>query len=142
MDFIKLHLIWLKFQSGQVGIGVHISNVRAKDSYINKTGGKSNGIMPLLKVYNDISRHINQSGKRNGSFAIYIEPWHADIYDFLDAKKNNGAEELRARDLFYALWIPDLFMKSVENGEMWSLMCPNECKNWTMYIQKNLKSFI
>lgn len=110
------------------GIGVHISNVRAKDSYINKTGGKSNGIMPLLKVYNDISRHINQSGKRNGSFAIYIEPWHADIYDFLDAKKNNGAEELRARDLFYALWIPDLFMKRVENSEMWSLMCPNECK--------------
>ena len=109
------------------GIGVHISNVRAKDSHINKTGGKSNGIMPLLKVYNDISRHINQSGKRNGSFAMYIEPWHADIYDFLDAKKNNGAEELRARDLFYALWIPDLFMKRVENNEMWSLMCPNEC---------------
>ena len=83
--------------------------------------------MPLLKVYNDISRHINQSGKRNGSFAMYIEPWHADIYDFLDAKKNNGAEELRARDLFYALWIPDLLMKRVENNEMWSLMCPNEC---------------
>ena len=111
------------------GIGVHISNVRAKDSYINKTGGKSNGIMPLLKVYNNISRHINQSGKRNGSFAIYIEPWHPDIYDFLDAKKNNGAEEMRARDLFYGLWIPDLFMKRVENEEMWSLMCPNECKN-------------
>ena len=110
------------------GIGVHISNVRAKDSYINKTGGKSNGIMPLLKVYNDISRHINQSGKRNGSFAIYIEPWHSDINDFLDAKKNNGAEELRARDLFYALWIPDLFMSRVEKNEMWSLMCPNECK--------------
>ena len=109
------------------GIGVHISNVRAKDSHINKTGGKSNGIMPLLKVYNDISRHINQSGKRNGSFAMYIEPWHADIYDFLDAKKNNGAEELRARDLFYALWIPDLFMKRVENNDIWSLMCPNEC---------------
>lgn len=109
------------------GIGVHISNVRAKDSHINKTGGKSNGIMPLLKVYNDISRHINQSGKRNGSFAMYIEPWHADIYDFLDAKKNNGAEELRARDLFYALWIPDLFMKRIENNQMWSLMCPNEC---------------
>ena len=83
--------------------------------------------MPLLKVYNDISRHINQSGKRNGSIAIYMEPWHADIYDFLDAKKNNGAEEMRARDLFYALWIPDLFMKRVEKDEMWSLMCPNEC---------------
>lgn len=111
------------------GIGVHISNVRAKDSYINKTGGKSNGIMPLLKVYNNISRHINQSGKRNGSFAIYIEPWHADIHDFLDAKKNNGADDMRARDLFYALWIPDLFMNRVKNDEMWSLMCPNECKN-------------
>ena len=110
------------------GIGVHISNVRAKDSYINKTGGKSNGIMPLLKVYNNISRHINQSGKRNGSFAVYIEPWHADIYEFLDAKKNNGADDMRARDLFYALWIPDLFMKRVKNDEMWSLMCPNECK--------------
>ena len=110
------------------GIGVHISNVRAKDSYINKTGGTSNGIMPLLKVYNDISRHINQSGKRNGSFAIYIEPWHADIHDFLDAKKNNGAEEMRARDLFYGLWIPDLFMKRVESDSYWSLMCPNECQ--------------
>ncbi len=109
------------------GIGVHLSNVRAKDSYINKTGGKSNGIMPLLKVYNDISRHINQSGKRNGSIAIYMEPWHADIYDLLDAKKNNGAEEMRSRDLFYALWIPDLFMKRVESDGMWSLMCPNEC---------------
>jgi len=109
------------------GIGVHITNVRAKDSYINKTGGKSNGIIPLLKVYNDISRHINQSGKRNGSFAVYIEPWHADIEDFLDCKKNNGAEEMRARDLFYGLWIPDLFMKRVENDEDWSLLCPNEC---------------
>jgi len=110
------------------GIGVHISNVRAKDSYINKTGGKSNGIMPLLKVYNNISRHINQSGKRNGSFAIYIEPWHADIYDFLDAKKNNGADDMRARDLFYALWIPDLFMERVSEDGIWSLMCPNECE--------------
>jgi ribonucleoside-diphosphate reductase alpha subunit len=111
------------------GIGLHISNVRAKDSHINKTGGKSNGIMPLLKVYNNISRHINQSGKRNGSFAMYIEPWHPDIHDFLDAKKNNGAEELRARDLFYGLWIPDLFMERVEKDQMWSLMCPNDCKN-------------
>lgn len=109
------------------GIGVHISNVRAKNSYISKTGGKSNGIMPLLRVYNDISRHINQGGKRNGSFAMYIEPWHADIHDFLDAKKNNGAEEMRARDLFYGLWIPDLFMKRVENDEDWCLMCPDEC---------------
>jgi len=113
------------------GIGVHISDVRGKESYISKTGGKSNGIMPLLKVYNDISRHINQGGKRNGSFAMYIEPWHSDIYDFLDAKKNNGVEEIRARDLFYGLWIPDLFMKRVENKEMWSLMCPNECPGLT-----------
>jgi ribonucleoside-diphosphate reductase alpha subunit len=109
------------------GVGVHISNIRAKDSYISKTGGKSDGIMPMLKVYNDTARYINQSGKRNGSFAMYIEPWHADIFTFLDAKKNNGAEELRARDLFYALWIPDLFMKRVKNDEVWSLMCPNEC---------------
>jgi ribonucleoside-diphosphate reductase alpha subunit len=110
------------------GIGGHFSNVRSKDSHISKTNGKSNGLMPLLRVFNNISRHINQGGKRNGSFAIYIEPWHPDIYDFLDAKKNNGAEEMRARDLFYGLWIPDLFMKRVEKDEMWSLMCPNECK--------------
>ncbi len=110
------------------GIGGHFSNIRAKDSHITKTNGKSNGLMPLLRVLNNISRHINQGGKRNGSFAIYIEPWHPDIYDFLDAKKNNGAEEMRARDLFYGLWIPDLFMKRVEKNEMWSLMCPNDCK--------------
>jgi len=110
------------------GIGCHFSNVRSKDSHISKTNGKSNGLMPLLRVFNNISRHINQGGKRNGSFAIYIEPWHPDIFDFLDAKKNNGAEEMRARDLFYGLWIPDLFMKRVERDEMWSLMCPNECK--------------
>jgi ribonucleoside-diphosphate reductase alpha chain len=110
------------------GIGGHFSNVRAKDSHISKTNGKSNGLMPLLRVFNNISRHINQGGKRNGSFAIYIEPWHPDVFDFLDAKKNNGAEEMRARDLFYGLWIPDLFMKRVEKDEMWSLMCPNECK--------------
>tara|TARA_Y100001963_G_scaffold147761_1_gene224539 strand:- start:83 stop:2371 length:2289 start_codon:yes stop_codon:yes gene_type:complete len=127
------------------GIGVHISNVRAKDSYINKTGGKSNGIMPLLKVYNNISRHINQSGKRNGSFAIYIEPWHSDIYDFLDAKKNNGADDMRARDLFYALWIPDLFMERVEEDGMWSLMCPNECENlsdrWGIQFEELYKMY-
>jgi ribonucleoside-diphosphate reductase alpha subunit len=113
------------------GIGGHFSNIRAKDSHITKTNGKSNGLMPLLRVLNNISRHINQGGKRNGSFAIYIEPWHPDIYDFLDAKKNNGAEEMRARDLFYGLWIPDLFMKRVEKNEMWSLMCPNDCKGLT-----------
>ena len=109
------------------GIGIHISNIRANGSYIRKTGGSSDGIMPMLKVYNDTARYINQSGKRNGSFAMYIEPWHADIYSFLDAKKNHGAEEERARDLFYALWIPDLFMRSVENDENWYLMCPDKC---------------
>lgn len=113
------------------GVGVHISNIRAKDSYISKTGGKSDGIMPMLKVYNDTARYINQSGKRNGSFAMYLEPWHADIFTFLDAKKNNGAEELRARDLFYAMWIPDLFMKRVTNKGKWSLMCPCECPGLT-----------
>lgn len=113
------------------GVGIHISDIRAKNSYISKTGGNSDGIMPMLKVYNDTARYINQSGKRNGSFAMYLEPWHADIFTFLDAKKNNGAEEMRARDLFYALWIPDLFMKRVSNQGVWSLMCPNECPGLT-----------
>jgi ribonucleoside-diphosphate reductase alpha chain len=113
------------------GIGVHISNIRANDSYISSTGGKSSGIMPMLKVYNDVARYINQTGKRNGSFAMYLEPWHADVFSFLDAKKNNGAEELRARDLFYGLWVPDLFMKRVKNSEKWSLMCPNQCPGLT-----------
>ena len=109
------------------GIGVHISNIRAQNSLIAKTNGESQGIMPMLKVYNDTARYINQSSKRLGSFAMYIEPWHADIFAFLDAKKNNGAEELRARDLFYALWVPDLFIKRVRENSYWSLMCPNEC---------------
>ena len=110
------------------GIGLHISNIRANGSYIRKTAGYSDGIMPMLKVYNDIARYINQGGgKRNGSFSIYIEPWHADIFTFLDAKKNHGSEELRARDLFYALWVPDLFMKAIEEGGDWYLMCPDKC---------------
>ena len=113
------------------GIGIHISNIRSNGSYISKTGGRSDGIIPMLKVYNDISRYINQSGKRNGSFAVYLEPWHSDVFDFLDAKKNTGAEEIRARDLFYALWVPDLFMKRVEADLEWSLMCPNECPGLT-----------
>jgi ribonucleoside-diphosphate reductase alpha subunit len=108
------------------GIGVHISGIRGSGSYINKTGGKSNGLMPMLKVYNDTARYINQSGKRPGSFAMYIEPWHCDIFSFLDAKKNHGQEEERARDLFYALWIPDLFMERVSDDKDWTLMCPNE----------------
>jgi len=113
------------------GVGVHVSNIRASGSLISKTNGESQGIMPMLKVYNDTARYINQSSKRNGSFAIYIEPWHADIFTFLEAKKNNGAEELRARDLFYALWVPDIFMKRVREQGKWSLMCPNECPELT-----------
>ena len=110
---------------------MHVSNIRASGSLISKTNGESQGIMPMLKVYNDTARYINQSSKRNGSFAIYLEPWHADILTFLEAKKNNGAEELRARDLFYALWVPDIFMKRVKEHGKWSLMCPNECPGLT-----------
>ena len=109
------------------GIGVHISNIRAKGSVIRKTNGKSDGIVPMLKVYNETSCYSNQSGARKGSFAIYIEPWHADIMAFLDLRKNQGHENVRARDLFYALWIPDLFMEKIERGEDWYLMCPDEC---------------
>lgn len=110
------------------GIGLSIHDIRAKGSYIRGTNGTSNGIVPMLRVFNDTARYVDQGGgKRKGSFAIYIEPWHADIFDFLDLKKNHGKEELRARDLFYAMWIPDLFMKRVEENTTWTLMCPNEC---------------
>jgi len=110
------------------GIGIHISNIRATGSYIRKTAGYSDGIMPLLKVYNDVARYINQGGgKRNGSFAMYIEPYHADIFTFLDAKKNVGSDEIRARDLFYALWVPDIFMEMVQKEGDWYLMCPDMC---------------
>ncbi len=110
------------------GIGLSIHDIRAKGSYIKGTNGTSNGIVPMLKVFNDTARYVDQGGgKRKGSFAIYIEPWHADVFDFLDLKKNHGKEEMRARDLFYALWVPDLFMKRVEANENWTLMCPNEC---------------
>ena len=109
------------------GIGLHIHNIRASNSLIRGTNGKSSGIVPMLKVFNDTARFINQGGKRNGSFAIYLEPWHADIEDFLEMKKNHGDEEMRARDLFYALWISDLFMERVKENGKWSLVCPNEC---------------
>jgi len=110
------------------GIGLHIHNVRAKDSHIKGTNGKTDGIVPMLRVYNNTARHINQSGKRNGSFAVYLEPWHADIFEFLEMRKNHGDEETKARDLFYALWVPDLFMERVKQKEgTWSLMCPHEC---------------
>ncbi|MFD2246824.1 ribonucleoside-diphosphate reductase subunit alpha [Pontibacter ruber] len=109
------------------GIGLSIHNVRATGSYIKGTNGTSNGIIPMLKVFNDTARYVDQGGgKRKGAFAIYLEPWHADIFEFLDLKKNHGKEENRARDLFYALWTPDLFMKRVEENGYWSLFCPNE----------------
>ena len=108
------------------GIGLHIHNVRAEGSHINGTNGTSNGITPMLRVFNNTARYVDQGGgKRHGSFAIYLEPWHADIEQFIDLKKNQGDEEMRARDLFYALWIPDLFMEKVEKDEPWYLMCPN-----------------
>jgi len=109
------------------GIGLAIHDIRARKSKIRGTNGESTGIIPMLKVFNDTAKYVNQGGKRNGSFAIYIEPWHADIEDFLKLRLNQGAEEDRARDLFYGLWIPDLFMKRLENNEDWTLMCPDEC---------------
>ena len=109
------------------GIGLSIHNIRARGSRIAGTNGESTGIIPMLKVFNDTAKYVNQGGKRNGSFAIYLEPWHADIEDFLKLKLNQGAEEDRARDLFYGLWIPDLFMKRVEQDQDWTLLCPHEC---------------
>lgn len=109
------------------GVGLSIHNIRARGSHIKGTNGESTGIVPMLKVFNDTARYVNQGGKRNGSFAIYLEPWHADIEDFLKLRLNQGAEEERARDLFYGMWIPDLFMKRVEANESWTLMCPSEC---------------
>lgn len=110
------------------GIGVAVSCIRATGSYIAGTNGNSNGLVPMLRVYNNTARYVDQGGnKRPGAFAIYLEPWHLDIFEFLDLKKNTGKEEQRARDLFFALWIPDLFMKRVETNQDWSLMCPNEC---------------
>ncbi len=117
-----------KISQNAGGIGLAIHNVRATGSYIKGTNGTSNGIVPMLRVFNDTARYVDQGGgKRKGSFAIYMEPWHADVFDFLDLKKNHGKEEQRARDLFYAMWIPDLFMKRVEENGDWTLMCPNEC---------------
>lgn len=116
-----------KISQSAGGIGLSIHNVRAKGSYIKGTGGTSNGIVPMLRNFDMTARYVDQGGgKRKGSFAMYLEPWHADVFEFLELKKNHGKEEMRARDLFLALWIPDLFMKRVENNEMWSLFCPNE----------------
>ena len=110
------------------GIGLHIHNIRAKGSHIQGTNGTSNGLVPMLRVFNNTARYVDQGGnKRNGSFAIYLEPWHADVEDFLEMKKNHGDEELKGRDLFYALWIPDIFMERVKENAKWCLFCPNEC---------------
>jgi ribonucleoside-diphosphate reductase alpha chain len=117
-----------KISQSAGGIGLAIHNVRATGSYIRGTNGTSNGIVPMLRVFNDTARYVDQGGgKRKGSFAIYLETWHADIFDFLDLKKNTGKEEMRARDLFFAMWTSDLFMKRVEADTTWTLMCPNEC---------------
>ncbi len=117
-----------KISQSAGGIGLSIHNIRATGSYIAGTNGTSNGVVPMLRVFNDTARYVDQGGgKRKGSFAIYVEPWHADIFDFLNLKKNHGKEEMRARDLFYAMWIPDLFMRRVEEDSTWTLMCPNEC---------------
>jgi len=121
------------------GIGLHIHNIRCKNSLIRGTNGRSNGIVPMLKVFNDTSRFINQSGKRNGSFAIYMEPWHPDIEFFLEMKKNHGDEDMRARDLFYALWIPDLFMERVKANGKWCYFCPDECPGLSDVYGENFK---
>lgn len=123
-DTLKQAALISKFSGG---IGLHIHDIRATNSLIRGTNGKSTGIIPMLKVFNDTARYVNQSGKRNGSMAIYMEPWHADVEQFLDLRKNNGAEEQRCRDLFTAMWVPDLFMERVAAGGQWSLMCPDEC---------------
>lgn len=108
------------------GIGLSVHNIRATGTYIKGTNGYSNGLLPMLKVFNETARYVDQGGgKRKGSFAIYLEPWHADIHDFLQLKKNHGKEENRARDLFYALWMPDLFMKRLQEDGDWTLFCPN-----------------
>tara|TARA_Y100000310_G_scaffold266966_1_gene278705 strand:- start:866 stop:3211 length:2346 start_codon:yes stop_codon:yes gene_type:complete len=110
------------------GVGIHVHNVRAKGGFIKGTGGRSDGLLPMMKTYNEVARWVNQGGKRKGSFAIYLEPWHSDIYDFIELRKNHGKEEMRARDLFLALWTPDLFMERVQSDGDWSLFCPNEAK--------------
>ena len=118
-----------KISQSAGGIGLSIHNVRATGSYIKGTGGQSNGIIPMLRVFNDTARYVDQGGgKRKGAFAVYLEPWHADVFEFLELKKNHGKEEMRARDLFYAMWIPDLFMERVKDDKAWSLFCPNEAQ--------------
>ena len=133
-----------KISQSAGGVGLSIHNVRATGSYIRGTNGTSNGIVPMLKVFNDTARYVDQGGgKRKGSFAIYIETWHADIFDFLDLKKNTGKEEMRARDLFFAMWTSDLFMKRVQEDTTWTLMCPNECPGlYDVYGEEFEKMYI
>tara|TARA_B100001287_G_scaffold151763_1_gene127714 strand:- start:806 stop:3163 length:2358 start_codon:yes stop_codon:yes gene_type:complete len=129
-----------KISQSAGGIGLSVHDIRARGSYIKGTNGTSNGIVPMLRVFNDTARYVDQGGgKRKGSFAIYVEPWHADVFDFLDLKKNHGKEEQRARDLFYALWIPDLFMRRVEDNGDWTLMCPHECPGLSESYGKNFE---
>ena len=120
--------ITAKISKSAGGIGLSVHNIRAKESYIKGTNGVSNGLVPMLRVFDATARYVDQGGgKRKGAFAIYLEPWHSDVFEFLNLKKNHGKEEQRARDLFYALWVPDLFMKRVESNGNWTLMCPNKC---------------
>ena len=124
------------------GIGLHVHDVRAKGAYIKGTGGESDGLLPMMKTYNEVARWINQGGKRKGSFAIYLEPWHADIFEFIDLRKNHGKEEMRARDLFLAMWTPDLFMKRVEEDGDWSLFSPDEAPGLSdVYDSPEAKNF-
>lgn len=135
-----------KISQSAGGIGLAIHGIRATGSYIGGTNGTSNGIIPMLRVFNDTARYVDQGGgKRKGAFAIYLEPWHADVFEFLDLRKNHGKEEMRARDLFYALWMPDLFMQRVEENGDWSLFCPNEApglhESWGEEFEKLYTSY-
>ena len=124
------------------GIGLHVHDVRAKGSYIKGTGGESDGLLPMMKTYNEVARWINQGGKRKGSFAIYLEPWHADVFEFIDLRKNHGKEEMRARDLFLAMWTPDLFMERVKQDGDWTLFSPDEAPGLSdVYDSSESKNF-
>lgn len=121
------------------GIGLHVHNIRSSGSHIRGTNGVSNGLVPMLRVFNSTARYVDQGGgKRNGSFAIYLEPWHPDILDFLELRKNHGDEETKARDLFYAMWIPDLFMKRVKDDKQWSLFCPDQCPRFSRRLWRGV----
>ena len=124
------------------GIGLHVHDVRAKGSYIKGTGGESDGLLPMMKTYNEVARWINQGGKRKGSFAVYLEPWHADVFEFIDLRKNHGKEEMRARDLFLAMWTPDLFMQRVQEDGDWTLFSPDEAPGLSdVYDSPDNKNF-